>query len=74
MPTGTIKNYRAELGYGFIAPDAGAGNRDIFFHIKSFPLRLPEPGQHVSFDITPDGQGRPRAVNIRLLNATAALR
>jgi cold shock CspA family protein len=72
MPNGTIKNYSAERGYGFIAC---TGKKDLFFHIKSFAFgKIPEPGQHVTFDIGPDASGRPMAINIRLLDTAAALR
>ena len=30
MPTGVLRNYSAERGYGFIKPDDGSAN--IFFH------------------------------------------
>ena len=48
MPTGTIKMFREEKGFGFIKPDDG-GN-DVFFHVSQ--CREDDdlsPGKAVSF-------------------------
>jgi cold shock protein len=68
MPQGTVKFFRQDKGYGFIAPDGG-GN-DVFVHFseleKTGISRLSE-GQKVSFDVEPDKRtGKPRAVSLRI--------
>jgi CspA family cold shock protein len=55
MPTGRIKYYNSEKGFGFIAQDSG--EQDLFMHISS--VRQSEgdiqPGQFVYYEV---GQGR----------------
>jgi CspA family cold shock protein len=58
LPTGTVKWFSNEKGYGFIAPDGG-GN-DVFVHqtaIKMNGFRTLEEGQHVEFEITTTDKG-----------------
>jgi len=57
MPTGTIKFYNTDKGYGFILQENG---EDIFFHIYSFN-ETPENltlGQPVSFEIKEGRKGQ----------------
>jgi len=66
MAQGTVKMFRIDRGFGFIAPDEG-GN-DVFVHMseleKSGLSSLTE-GQRVTFDVEPDKRsGKPRAVNV----------
>jgi CspA family cold shock protein len=57
MQSGTISDYLADRGYGFIKPDDGGG--DMFFHIKAFQFgQLPKAGMRVSFDVQPDSGPR----------------
>jgi cold shock protein len=68
MPQGTVKFFKQDRGFGFIAPDGG-GN-DVFVHVseleKAGLSRLTE-GQKVTFDVEPDKKtGKPRAVNVRI--------
>jgi cold shock CspA family protein len=56
-------------GYGFIRPDDGG--MDLFFHVRKV---LPEGaydrvpvGTEVEFDMITVGDGRSRAVNVKLL-------
>ena len=71
MTTGTIKSLR-ERGFGFIAPDGGSADQDLFFHRTAVADdgfdRLRE-GQEVSFDREPDPRdpSRQRAVRVALL-------
>jgi cold shock protein len=67
MPQGTIKHYRADRAFGFIAQDSG--DSDMFVHIKAFPLgTIPEIGMRVSYDaaISPR-TGKLEAVDVRVL-------
>ena len=67
MPSGTVKWFNAEKGYGFIAPDGG-GN-DVFVHFSAIPAsgyRSLEEGQKVEFEIT-QGQKGAAAADVRLI-------
>ncbi|HKG26005.1 MAG TPA: cold shock domain-containing protein [Thermomicrobiales bacterium] len=70
MATGTIKTLRPEKGFGFITPDSGAGNSDLFFHhtaVTAGNFDDLRPGEQVSFDEGPDPRdpSRRRATNVR---------
>ena len=67
MPTGTVKWFNAEKGFGFIAQDHGG--TDLFAHysqIVDSGYRSLEEGQRVQFEI---GQGTrgPQATQIRVI-------
>ncbi|MEK1893775.1 MAG: cold-shock protein [Rhizobium sp.] len=68
MPTGTVKFFNADKGFGFISPDEG-GN-DVFVHISALQasgIQSLRDGQKVSFDTEPDNRGKgPKAVNIEV--------
>jgi len=49
MPTGTVKRYFDERGFGFLKPD-GAGE-ELFFHVKSFVDHL-EPHETRRLSLT----------------------
>lgn len=64
MATGTVKNFDAARGFGFIAPDDGRD--DVFVHIsnvESSSRGYLDETQGIRFDIEADGRG-PRAVNL----------
>ena len=67
MPTGTVKFFNVDKGFGFIAPDGGGA--DIFVHISELErsgMRSLNEGQKVSFESKMDARkGKPNAVNIR---------
>ena len=70
MASGTIKSLR-ENGFGFIAPDGGGRNSDLFFHRSAgigTDFDSLREGQSVSFDIEPDPRdsSRSRAVRVQL--------
>ena len=69
MPTGSVKWFSGQKGYGFIEPDTG-GN-DVFVHISSVQKsRLPglEEGQRVSFDEKANPKtGKTAAENIQVI-------
>lgn len=64
MPTGIVKWFNAEKGFGFIAPEDGGP--DVFAHysaINSSGYRSLEENQRVEFDVTQGPKG-PQASNI----------
>ena len=66
MPTGTVKFFNAEKGFGFISRE---GQDDVFVHysnIEGSGYRSLEEGQTVEFEI---GQGRKgdEANNVRVI-------
>jgi uncharacterized membrane protein YsdA (DUF1294 family)/cold shock CspA family protein len=63
---GKITTWNDEKGFGFITP--GSGGKQVFVHIKAFsnPNRRPEVNQLVTYALSSDGQGRPRAIRATL--------
>lgn len=64
MPTGTVKWFNDEKGFGFVSPDDGS--QDVFVHqseIKAEGFRTLAEGAKVSFE-TEQGDKGPRAVNV----------
>jgi len=67
MPTGTVKWFNDDKGFGFITPDDNS--RDLFVHqsaIASEGFRSLAEGAKVSFE-TEEGDKGPRAVNVQAL-------
>jgi CspA family cold shock protein len=65
MPTGTVKWFSSEKGFGFITPDDGT--KDLFVHhtgIESDGYRTLDEGAKVEFD-TEAGDKGPKAVNVK---------
>lgn len=66
MPTGTVKWFNTQKGYGFIQPDEGGA--DVFIHITALEksgLRGLNEGQKITYDIQNDPKkGKAAAVNI----------
>ena len=59
MPTGTVKFFNAQKGYGFITPEGG--DADVFVHISAVEqagMRTLHEGQRVSFDVVTDPRRR----------------
>jgi CspA family cold shock protein len=64
MPTGTVKWFSAEKGYGFIARDGGGD--DVFVHFSAIGgngFKTLEQGQNVEFELT-KGQKGDQAQNV----------
>jgi CspA family cold shock protein len=67
MPTGTVKFFNENKGYGFIQPDEG-GN-DAFVHITAVErsgMRTLRENQRVSYDLEEDRRGKMAATNLRV--------
>jgi CspA family cold shock protein len=67
MPTGTVKWFNDEKGFGFIASDDGG--RDLFVHhssINSDGYRSLSEGTKVSFEEEAGPKG-PKAINVTKL-------
>jgi len=68
MPTGTVKFFNADKGYGFIAPDEG-GN-DNFVHISALQasgLQTLDQDQKVKYELEEDRRGKMAAVQVELI-------
>ena len=66
MPTGTVKWFSNEKGYGFITPDEAG--EDLFVHfsaIASSGFKSLDEGAKVSFEVT-QGQKGPQATDVQL--------
>lgn len=66
MPTGTVKWFNSQKGFGFIEPDDGS--KDVFVHISAVEqagLTGLSEGQKVSFELEQEQRG-PKAVDIRV--------
>jgi CspA family cold shock protein len=67
MPTGTVKWFSDDKGFGFITPDDG--DKDLFVHhtgINSEGYRSLQEGTKVSYDAEQGDKG-PKAVNVTML-------
>lgn len=66
MPTGELKIWNAERGFGFLTDDTATRAADIFVHISAFRLAgiEPELGDVFSYG-TAERQGKPQAVHLQ---------
>ena len=68
MPTGTVKFFNADKGYGFIAPEDGGA--DSFVHISAVEragMSTLQKEQRLSYEIETDRRGKMSAVNLTAL-------
>ena len=64
MPTGTVKFFKTDKGYGFITPEDGS--RDVFVHVSAVQnsgLATISKGQRLNFEVQEDARG-PKAVDL----------
>jgi CspA family cold shock protein len=69
MPSGRVKFFNEDRGYGFIVPDGGGS--DVFVHVhdvEAAGIKTLVAGQLLTYNTAPARDGRTKAVNLRLLN------
>jgi cold shock CspA family protein len=70
MPSGTIKRWDRDRGYGFISDDQNPNKAWTFVHITKLPTGIaPEIGDAFAYDVDANRDGRPRAINLQALSA-----
>ena len=66
MPTGTVKWFNTQKGYGFIQP--ADGSKDVFVHISAVEragLRGLVEGQKITYDVLNE-RGKAAAGNLKV--------
>ena len=71
---GKLRSWNDQKGFGFIDP--GDGGNNVFLHISALSnrSRRPEVGQYVTYTLSSDRQGRPRAADATLPGDRAKIR
>ena len=71
MPTGKVKWYDVEKGFGFLSKDVGG---DVFVRASALPDGVPtlKPGTRVEFGIA-QGRKGDQALQVRVLDAPASV-
>jgi CspA family cold shock protein len=66
VPTGKVKWFDAERGFGFIASEDGD---EVFLHASALPagVQAPKPGTRVDFGVA-DGRRGPQALSVKVLD------
>ncbi|MCI9888990.1 cold-shock protein [Micrococcales bacterium 31B] len=71
MPTGKVKFYSADKGFGFIAGDDAA---EVYVHASALPAGVQElkPGMRVDYDVA-EGRKGAQALSVRLLEEAPSI-
>jgi cold shock protein len=77
MPTGTVKFFDNNRGYGFIIPEGRVDmtSPDVFVHISAVQrsgLNELKQGQIIEYDLVPNRGSRSSADNLRLVSEAPA--
>jgi CspA family cold shock protein len=63
MPTGKVKYYDTDRGFGYIVPDDGGPDVSVDSSALNVSVAL-EKNQHVWYELTRDSGGDLRALNV----------
>ena len=70
MPTGRVKFFNSDRGYGFISPDGGGPDVLVHVHeVETAGMKTLVKGQLLTYNTAAARDGRSKAVNLRLLNS-----